>query len=120
MATGGNTGDNIGSFQDDGTAVNNLSASTNTTGAHTHTLTKYPNSSGYGADVSGGGGVDVTTKLIDEDDIEDELRPEDSIDEADLNDLEHHILKPLVLACLSAVELRTSWSAALLFYYNAQ
>jgi microcystin-dependent protein len=54
LATGGNTGDNIGSFQDDGTAVNNLSGSTNTTGAHTHTLTRYPTSSGYGADVSGG------------------------------------------------------------------
>ena len=49
-----------------------------------------------GADVSGGGAVDVTTKLIDEDDIEDELRPDDSIDETDLNDLEHNILKPLV------------------------
>ncbi len=39
LATGGNTGDNIGSFQDDGTAVNNLSTSSSVSDpGHAHNL----------------------------------------------------------------------------------
>lgn len=51
MAAGGNTGNNVGSVQGSATAAPTTSFTTNTTGAHTHTMMR--------SNSGGGGGVSI-------------------------------------------------------------